>query len=180
MNRFVSVVILTFCSSITVAGVDISLDETDTGAEEMGLEGSGFRGDREGGQLEQARRQGVVVRRGPVVYAYPIPTKRTEDTKTYSNLNGKKSGNPDFKCWTMEPTGSFSYALASGKTEFAQGKSDDILDAGTRWRRFACRSRRLSGSGMESRLPISRMMSCRHRGKPEFSNLFPMLRHVFA
>ena len=76
-----------------------------------------------------AGRQGAVVRRGPIVYAYPIPTKRTEDTKTYSNLNGKKSGNPDFKCWTMEPTGSFSYALASGKTEFAQGKSDDILDA---------------------------------------------------
>ena len=40
--------------------------------------------------------QGTVVRRGPLLYAYPIPTKREEDTAVHANLNGKKPGNPDF------------------------------------------------------------------------------------
>ena len=67
--------------------------------------------------------QGTVVRRGPLLYAYPIPTKREEDTAVHANLNGKKPGNPDFKCWTMTPAGDFNFALA--------GESAKVLDDGT-------------------------------------------------
>ena len=35
----------------------------------------------------------------------------TEDTTTYANMNGKKSANPDFKCWSIRPAGAFNYAI---------------------------------------------------------------------
>lgn len=57
--------------------------------------------------------QGRVVARGPLLYAYPIPTEQTEDTVEHANMNGKKSANPEFKSWTMKPAGPFNYALAA-------------------------------------------------------------------
>lgn len=56
--------------------------------------------------------QGVVVRRGPLVFAFPIVERRTEDTLTHKELHGKVSGEPDFKCWNLDPAGPFNYALA--------------------------------------------------------------------
>ncbi len=61
--------------------------------------------------------QGTVVRRGPLVFAYPIPEERTEDTAIHANMNGKKSANPDFKCWNLRPAGPFNYALAAHEAE---------------------------------------------------------------
>jgi hypothetical protein len=57
--------------------------------------------------------QGTVVYRGPLIYAYPIPFERTEDKVVHANMNGKKSANPDFKCWNLRPAGPFNYALAA-------------------------------------------------------------------
>ena len=57
--------------------------------------------------------QGTVVTRGPLVFAYPIPTERTEDAEEHANMNGKKSANPDFKSWNLRPAGPFNYALAA-------------------------------------------------------------------
>jgi|GEM_PF-164129 len=61
--------------------------------------------------------QGTVVTRGPLVFAYPIPTERTEDTADHANMNGKKSANPDFKSWNLRPAGPFNYALAAHTAE---------------------------------------------------------------
>lgn len=56
--------------------------------------------------------QGEYIQRGPVLFSYSIPTRTVEDTTTYAHLNGKVSGNPDFKCWSKTPDGSWNYALA--------------------------------------------------------------------
>ena len=61
--------------------------------------------------------QGTVVRRGPLIFAYRIPAECTEDTVEHANMRGKKSGNPDFKCWNMKPAGPFNYALAAHRAE---------------------------------------------------------------
>ena len=55
--------------------------------------------------------QGMYVERGPLLYSYAIPQTVTEDTTTYANMSGKKSGNADFKCWAIRPAGAFNYAI---------------------------------------------------------------------
>ena len=65
--------------------------------------------------------QGTVVTRGPLVFAYPIPTERTEDVEEHENMNGKKSASPGFKSWNLKPAGSFNYALAAHKAEVVMG-----------------------------------------------------------
>ena len=59
---------------------------------------------------EAANGQGKYVECGPLLFAYPVPATVTEDTNTYSNMNGKVPGD-DFKCWSMKPSGSFNYAI---------------------------------------------------------------------
>ncbi len=54
--------------------------------------------------------QGIYFQRGPLLFAYAIPQKMTEDTEVYENMHGKKPENPDFKCWNITPTGDFNYA----------------------------------------------------------------------
>ena len=61
--------------------------------------------------------QGTIVRRGPLLFAYPIAEERTEDTAVHANMRGKKSRNPDFKCWNIRPAGPFNYALAGHEAE---------------------------------------------------------------
>lgn len=56
---------------------------------------------------------GMHIERGPIVYSYPIEATVEEDTKIYENLAGKVSGNPDFKSWSMTPSGEWNYALAT-------------------------------------------------------------------
>ena len=65
--------------------------------------------------------QGTVVTRGPLVFAYPIPAERTEDAEEHANMNGKKSANPEFKCWNLRPAGPFNYALAAHRAEVVSG-----------------------------------------------------------
>ena len=61
--------------------------------------------------------EGKSIVRGPLVYSYAIPMDCVEDTTVYENLAGKVSGNPDFKSWSMTPSGKWNYALV-----------DDLLD----------------------------------------------------
>lgn len=63
---------------------------------------------------------GVYVSRGPLLYTYEIPSAWTEDNKVYPGLNGKKSENPDFKCWNITPAGLFNYALAGNEAELVE------------------------------------------------------------
>lgn len=61
--------------------------------------------------------QGTVVRRGPLLFAHPIAERRSEDVVEHANMRGKKSANPDFKCWDILPAGPFNYALAGRTAE---------------------------------------------------------------
>ncbi len=61
--------------------------------------------------------QGIYFQRGPLLYAYAIPQRMEEDTEEYANMHGKKSENPDFKCWNITPTGNFNYAFANDGQE---------------------------------------------------------------
>ena len=60
--------------------------------------------------VEAANGQGKYVECGPLLMAYPVPATVTEDTNTYSNMNGKEPGD-GFKCWSMKPKSTFNYAL---------------------------------------------------------------------
>ena len=55
--------------------------------------------------------QSVYVQRGPLLYSYAIPQTKTEDTKVYSYMHGKVPGDPSFKCWDIEPSGDWNYAV---------------------------------------------------------------------
>ena len=57
--------------------------------------------------------QGICFQRGPLLFSYAIPQQMTEDTEEYECMHGKKSENPDFKCWNITPTGNFNYAYAT-------------------------------------------------------------------
>ena len=61
--------------------------------------------------------QGTIVRRGPLLFAYPIPASRSEDVEEHANMRGKKSANPDFKCWDLRPAGPFNFALSRHSAE---------------------------------------------------------------
>ena len=66
--------------------------------------------------------QGTVVRRGPLLFAYPVPANKTEDSIDCG---------PDFKSWNLRPAGAFNYALAAheSKTEFsAQSPESGFCD----------------------------------------------------
>jgi hypothetical protein len=57
--------------------------------------------------------QGVAVERGPLLFAYPVPEKVTDDTRTYGNMRGKKSSDPvNFPALDIRPDGPWNYALA--------------------------------------------------------------------
>ena len=58
---------------------------------------------------------GASVLRGPILYAFPVPAKVEADPKVYDNLAGKVSANPDFKSWSMTPSGKWNYALVRNR-----------------------------------------------------------------
>lgn len=60
--------------------------------------------------VEAANRQGKYVECGPLLMAYPVPAKVTEDKTVYANMNGKVPGD-GFKCWSMSPAGQWNYAI---------------------------------------------------------------------
>jgi len=59
--------------------------------------------------------EGTSICRGPLVYSYAIPSTWVEDNAIYDNLAGKVSANPDFKSWSITPSGKWNYALAADK-----------------------------------------------------------------
>ena len=70
--------------------------------------------------------QGTVVARGPILFAYSISAETTEDKAEHRNMRGKKSGNPDFKCWEMRPGAAFNYALAAHKAELVKCENAEV------------------------------------------------------
>ena len=74
-------------------------------------------------KLEQMpANQGTYVKRGPLLFSFPVPTKQTIDKKVYANLNGKKSENPEFVCYDLRPDGDWNYGIdclaADAQTKF--------------------------------------------------------------
>ena len=68
-------------------------------------------------EKKELKGQGVYFQRGPLLFSYAIPQQKTEDTEEYANMHGKKSENPDFKCWNITPTGDFNFAFADDGQE---------------------------------------------------------------
>lgn len=79
-------------------------------------------------RLKEWGRYGVYVERGPLLFAYPVPEKETVDTKTYANLNGKKSPSPEFPALDLRPAGPWNYALAMGLE--SAGKPFQLVETG--------------------------------------------------
>lgn len=69
---------------------------------------------------------GMYVERGPILYSYPIPAAIEEDTLVYDNLAGKVSGNPDFKSWSMTPSGKWNYAFNANKVDNIKVKYNKV------------------------------------------------------
>lgn len=65
--------------------------------------------------VDAADGQGKYVECGPLLMAYPVPANVTEDTRTYSNMNGKVPGD-GFKCWSMMPAATWGYAVSTEAT----------------------------------------------------------------
>jgi hypothetical protein len=63
---------------------------------------------------------GVEVERGPLLYAFAVPTQATVDTKAYANLASKKPSGPDFPALDLRPSGAWNYALAVDDKDFAK------------------------------------------------------------
>jgi len=66
--------------------------------------------------------QGVYFTRGPLLYALPVEGDWLEDAVEHANMRGKKSGNPDFKCWNVRPKSAWNYAIAGRTAKFAKGR----------------------------------------------------------
>jgi len=66
----------------------------------------------EGTDLHSDEYIGSYLQRGPVLYSYAIPAEWSEDDKVYENMHGKLPDNPDFKCWSIRPSGPWNYSLA--------------------------------------------------------------------
>lgn len=76
--------------------------------------------------VEAAGGQGKYVECGPLLMAYPVPATITEDTNTYSNMNGKVPGD-GFKCWSMKPKGAFNYAINTDEETLALNIDEEKL-----------------------------------------------------
>lgn len=65
---------------------------------------------------------GAWFERGPLVYAYPIPSLWTKDTERYANMNGKYPADDNaFPCWSITPNGPWNYAVTEdAAAEFVQ------------------------------------------------------------
>lgn len=75
--------------------------------------------------------QGVYFERGPLLYAYAIPQQMTEDLVEYECMHGKKPENPDFKCWSITPTGAWNYAYADDGREVPEIMRINIIGEST-------------------------------------------------
>ncbi|MFA5832781.1 MAG: beta-L-arabinofuranosidase domain-containing protein [Bacteroidota bacterium] len=61
---------------------------------------------------------GLVVEYGPLLFAYPVPTKAEKDTIFHPNMNGKRASNPNFPAWNFFPAADWNYALLLDKNNF--------------------------------------------------------------
>ena len=71
--------------------------------------------------------QGQYVECGPLLYSFAIPQTMTEDTKEYSNMNGKRPENPDFKCWSITPSGKWNYGMKQGNQNLKLVTNQNLL-----------------------------------------------------
>lgn len=77
-----------------------------------------------------ANNQGTYVECGPLVFSYAVPETKVEDTNIYSNMNGKISGNPDFKCWSITPNAPFNYAINTNEDTLSLEVDTEKLKSG--------------------------------------------------
>ncbi len=61
--------------------------------------------------------QGVYFQRGPLLYSYPVPEKKTQDNAIYENMNGKVPECPGFECWSFTPEGEWNWAWEGRSAE---------------------------------------------------------------
>ena len=48
-------------------------------------------------------------------------------------MRGKKSGNPDFKCWNLRPASPFNYALVKGAAPVFEGGKVTVRAKRIKW-----------------------------------------------
>ena len=102
--------------------------------------------------------QGTVVRRGPLLFAYRIPAEKVEDAAEHANMRGKKSANPDFKCWDMRPSGPFNYALAAHKAELVKCENEQVRKYGNmEMANGMCGGFCMNSVGVKLRVPAKRI-----------------------
>ena len=73
--------------------------------------------------------QGQYVECGPLLYCYAIPQTMTEDTNVYSNMAGKVPENPDFKCWSITPSGKWNYGMKQGEQQLTLVTDENLLNS---------------------------------------------------
>ena len=71
--------------------------------------------------------QGQYVECGPLLYCFAIPQTMTEDTNVYSNMAGKVPENPDFKCWSITPSGKWNYGMKQGEQQLTLRTDESLL-----------------------------------------------------
>ena len=71
--------------------------------------------------------QGQYVECGPLLYCFAIPQTMTEDTNVYSNMAGKVPENPDFKCWSITPSGQWNYGMVQGEQQLTLVTDKNLL-----------------------------------------------------
>ena len=71
--------------------------------------------------------QGQYVECGPLLYCFAIPQTMTEDTNVYSNMAGKVPENPDFKCWSITPSGKWNYGMKQGEQQLTLRTDENLL-----------------------------------------------------
>lgn len=77
---------------------------------------------------DSTKSPGAYVTKGPLLYAFPVKGDWQVDEVEHAKMRGKKSGNPDFKCWNVRPAGPWNYALASREVK-EDGKGNLVVKA---------------------------------------------------
>ncbi|MEG0992925.1 MAG: glycoside hydrolase family 127 protein [Bacteroidales bacterium] len=78
-------------------------------------------------QVNLIQNHGAYIQRGPLLFSYPVPSVKQEDTEIYENMNGKIPENKAFKCWSITPAGPWNYAITeAGKRSLQVIQKEDF------------------------------------------------------
>lgn len=110
-------------------------------------------------QMKELPGPAAYVERGALLYSFPVPSEKVEDNAVYDNMFGRSSGNPDFKCWSITPSGAWNYAFATTPETFDEEASvsdGDIvngypLELGSAYKRIRVPVRKIDWSLEENR-----------------------------